>query len=100
MLKYATVEVSMLVVEPSWLTLIVCDETLLPETVIVALRGLVLVLAAAVTVKLPLFEPDAGLTVSHDAELVTFQVVLLVTVTVLFPPSLLNDNVLGETERL
>ena len=58
-----------------------------PETEIVAVRCDEDVLAAATAVIVPLFEPDAGLTVSQLAEEVAVHDVLLVTVTVLLSPA-------------
>ena len=65
---------------PGWLTdmVRVIPE---PETVIVPVR-VEPVLAVALTVIEPLFEPEAGETVSHDVELLTaVQLILEVTVT-------------------
>jgi len=50
-------------------------------TVIVPTRWLVVVLAATIILKEPLFEPLAGVNVSQDALLDTFQVLLEVTFT-------------------
>ena len=58
-----------------------------PETVIVAVRCDVDVLAAATAVIVPLFEPEAGLTVNQFADDVAVHEVLLVTVMVLLSPS-------------
>ena len=51
---------------PLCVTVTVCDGTPVPETVTVAVREEVAVFPCAVTVTVPLFEPDAGLIVSHD----------------------------------
>ena len=58
-----------------------------PETVMVAVRCDVEVFAAATAVIVPLFEPEAGLTVNQLADEVADHEVLLVTVTVLLSPS-------------
>ena len=68
-------------------TLIVCGFTPLAETVIVAVRSPFEVLAAATAVIVPLFEPDVGLNVSQSADDVAVQLVLLLTVISLLPPS-------------
>ena len=59
----------------------------LPETVMVAVRCEDEVFAAATTVIVPLFEPEAGLTVNQLSDEVAVHDVLLVTVTVLLSPS-------------
>lgn len=51
---------------PLCVTATVCDGTPVAETVTVAMRAEALVFSCAVTVTVPLFEPDVGLTVSHD----------------------------------
>ena len=72
----------------SCVTLIVCVVTPVPLTVIDAVSGLVVVLAAAVTVIVPLLLPDAGDTVSQDAlPLSTVQFVLEVILNVFCSPS-------------
>jgi hypothetical protein len=50
---------------PLCVTVTVCDGTPVAETVTVAARAEVLVFSCAVTVTVPLFEPDVGLTASH-----------------------------------
>ena len=62
-----------------------------PLTVIVAVRGDVNVLAAAVTVIVPLFLPEVGETVSHVSALCTSQ---------LMSDSMLNDFCPEEDEKL
>jgi hypothetical protein len=51
---------------PLCVTVTVCDGTPVAETVTVAVRAEALVFSCAVTVTVPLFEPDVGLTVNHD----------------------------------
>jgi hypothetical protein len=51
---------------PLCVTVTVCDGAPVAETVTVAVRAEALVFSCAVTVTVPLFEPDVGLTVSHD----------------------------------
>ena len=51
---------------PLCVTVTVCDGAPVAETVTVAVREEALVFPCAVTVTAPLFEPDVGLTVSHD----------------------------------
>ena len=48
------------------MTVTVCDATPVPDTVTVAERAVEPVFCSAVTVTTALFEPDVGLTVSHD----------------------------------
>ena len=60
---------------PDCVTLMVCTVTPVPLTVIVAVRCVVPVLAAAVTVTVPLFVPEDGETVSHVSLLPTVQFV-------------------------
>jgi len=43
------------------------------ETEIIAVRAAVVVLAAHVTVTVPLFQPEAAETAAHEAELTTVQ---------------------------
>ena len=50
---------------PLCVTVTVRDGTLVAETVTVAVRAEALVFSCVVTVTVPLFEPDVGLTVSH-----------------------------------
>jgi hypothetical protein len=51
---------------PLCITVTVCDGTPVAETVTIAVRAEALVFSCAVTVTVPLFEPEVGLTVSHD----------------------------------
>ena len=51
---------------PLCVTVTVRDGTPVAETVTVAVRAEAPVFSCAVTVTVPLFEPDVGLTVSHD----------------------------------
>ena len=51
---------------PLCVTVTVRDGTPVAETVTVAARAEALVFSCAVTVTVLLFEPDVGLTVSHD----------------------------------
>ena len=51
---------------PLCVTVTVWDGAPVAETVTVAVRAEALVFSCAVTVTVPLFEPDVGLTVSHD----------------------------------
>ena len=51
---------------PLCVTATVCDGRPVAETVTVAVRAEVPVFACAVTVTVPLFEPDVGLSVNHD----------------------------------
>ena len=50
---------------PACVTVTVCDGTPVAETVTVAERADVPVFCCAVTVTVPLFEPEVGLTVSQ-----------------------------------
>src|SRR5262245_16440084 len=82
-------------------TVTVCDGTPVAETVMVAVRAEVLVFPCAVTVTVPLFEPDVGLTVSHAWLSVTVQLVLdvMLNVPVLFAAAA-RFRVPGDTERV
>ena len=72
-----------------------------PETVIVPLLEETSVFAVAFIVKLPLFEPLAGDTVSHDvASLETVQGVLEVTETILLDAAADGNHVVWLTARL
>ena len=51
---------------PAWLTVTVCEATPAAETVTRAVRAAVPVFCCAVIVPVPLFEPEAGLTVSQS----------------------------------
>ena len=61
-------------------TLMVCDTAPVPLTVTVAVRCVVPVLLVAVRATVPLFIPETGETVSHEALLLTVQFVLDVMV--------------------
>jgi hypothetical protein len=82
---------------PAWLMVIDC-----PATVTVPVRGLVLVLAAMLTVADPPPLPEVGLTVIHAAPLdvVQPQPVGAVTVTVEAVPPASTDSVVGEAENM
>jgi hypothetical protein len=70
-------------------------------TVTSAVRATALVLAVTVKVIVPLFDPEAGLTVSHVPELDTLHPVLevMLNVAVLLAPAFIV-NVAGETDKL
>jgi hypothetical protein len=72
----------------------------LPATVIVALRGPLVVLAATVSVTDALPDPLVREAVIHDFRFVTDQAhpAAVVTPTVWAPPSAVTDSVVGETE--
>jgi len=65
----------------AWVTVTVRVVAPGAVTVMVPVRWLVVVLAAAIILKDPLFEPLAGVNVSQDTLLDTFQVLLEVTFT-------------------
>jgi len=68
---------------PVCVTVMVLAVTPVPLIVMVAVRAFAAVLAEAVTVTVPLFEPETGETVSHvGALLLTVQFVLDVIVNV------------------
>ena len=69
----------------------------MPLTVTVAVRCVVLVLLAAVTVNVPLSEPEAGVMVSHDALLPTIQFVLDVMVTARCSPTAGKSSIFVES---
>jgi hypothetical protein len=68
-----------------------------PLTVTVAVRRLVVVLAAAVTLTVPLLLPEVGETVSHETSLSTVQLTLEVTVTGLGSPAAVKSSVAVDT---
>lgn len=72
----------------------------MPLTVMVAVRWLVVVLAMAVTVIVPLLLPEAGVTAHHDSLLVTFHPVFDVIVTVFCSPEAAKSNVDNDTDRV
>jgi hypothetical protein len=71
-----------------------------PLTVIVAVRDALPLLAVAVTVMVPLFEPDAAETVAHDAVLLTVHVTLDETVIACAPPFAAKSSEDGETDSV
>ena len=84
---------------PAWVTVTVCDATPVADTVTIAVRAAVPVFCCAVTVPVPLLEPEAGLTVSQSWLSVAVQFVFDVMANY---PVLLADaarfTVAGETE--
>ena len=80
-------------VAPACVTLMVCAVTPVPLTVIVAVRCVVPVLAAAVTVTVPLFVPVDGETVSHVSLLPTVQFVFEVMLNDCCPATVVKLSV-------
>jgi len=68
-------------VAAAWVTDTVRGDAPWADTVIVPERWLVVVLAAAIILKEPLFEPPVGVIVNQETLLFTFQVLLEVTFT-------------------
>ena len=77
--------------------LTVCGVTPVPATVTVVVRGLVPVLAAAVTVTVPLLLPEAGDIVAHESLLLTVQSVLAVIINDCCPPDAVKLSSVGST---
>ena len=89
-------------VDPAWVTVTVLLETPAPAIVTVAVLGVGTVFAeVAVTVIVPLFEPEAGATLSQSASSVTLQVVFDVILNVPADPEADPSEILvGDTTRL
>ena len=83
---------------PSCVTVIVCCVTPVPLTVRVAVRWDAVELMIAVTVMVPLFEPELGKTFSQDELLIAVQLVLDVMFTICCPPVFVNFKDAVETD--
>ena len=81
-------------------TLMVCVVTPIPLTVIVAVRGVVAILAVVVTVTVPLLLPEVEVTVAQVASLLTVQSVLDVILNDFCSPAEVTFSEFVETDSM